>query len=70
MKFWSQKLEGKYFKMCKAFNPTNYFGNEKIFLPVCLLFAQNYMSYINVLHKHHEYSHRGLTLSRNSFLTD
>ena len=49
MKFWSQKLEGKYFKICKAFNPTNYFGNKKIFPPGCLLFAQNYMSYINTM---------------------
>lgn len=47
MRFWSHKLEGKYFKICKAFNPTNYFENKKIFPPVCLLFAQNCMSHIN-----------------------
>lgn len=67
MKFWSRKLKRRYFKTCKAFNPTNYFGNKKIFPPVCLLFGPK----LYVFHKYHEYSHRDLTLSKNSsFLTD
>lgn len=48
MKFWMKKLEWKYFKICKAFNPTNYFRNKKIFPPVCLLFAP-YINTVNVL---------------------
>jgi len=43
-----KKLEWKYFKICKAFNPTNYFRNKKIFPPVCLLFAP-YINIVNVL---------------------
>lgn len=42
MKFCLRNLEWKYFKICKAFNPRNYFENKRIFPPVCLLFAKNY----------------------------
>lgn len=43
MKFCLRNLEWKYFKICKAFNPTNYFGNKRIFPPAFVLFAQNYI---------------------------
>lgn len=42
MKSCLRNLEWKYFKICKAFNPTNYSGNKRIFPPACLLFAKNY----------------------------
>lgn len=61
MKFRLRKLEWKYFKICKAFNPTNYFGNKRIFL----LCAYCLLKIICAIHKYHEYTHRDLTQSKN-----